>query len=83
MANHHLHTRRSPLAPSSPLFIGMDVHKDSSAVASVAQAHGAAVMYRGAIGTRQGDIEQLRRKRQSNAKHLLVVYDAGPCGSWL
>ena len=45
------------MAQSRTLFIGMDVHKDSSAVAYVAQAHGAEVMYLGAIGTRQCDTD--------------------------
>jgi transposase len=71
------------MSQSSTLFIGMDVHKDSMAVAYVAQDHGAEVTYLGTIGTRQGDIDQLIRKRQSKAKHLIFVYEAGPCGSWL
>jgi transposase len=58
----------------------MDVHKDSIAVAYVAQDHGAEVMYLGGIGTRQCDIDQLIRKMQSKAKHLIFVYEAGPCG---
>jgi transposase len=61
----------------------MDVHKDSIAVAYVAQDHGAEVMYLGAIGTRQCDIDQLIRKMQSKAPHLIFVYEAGPCGDWL
>jgi transposase len=61
----------------------MDVHKDSIAVAYVAQDHGAEVLYLGAIGTRQGDIDQRIRKMQSKAKPLIFVYEAGPCGSWL
>jgi transposase len=61
----------------------MDVHKDSMAVAYVAQDHGAEVTYLGTIGTRQGDIDQLIRKMPSTAKHLLFVYEAGPCGYWL
>ena len=68
---------------SRTLFIGMDVHKDSIAVASVAHDHGAEVTYLGTIGTRQADIDQLVRKLQSKAKHLVFVYEAGPCGSWL
>jgi transposase len=71
------------MSQSSTLFIGMDVHKDSIAVAYVAQDHGAEVMYLGAIGTRQCDIDQLIRKMQSKAKHLIFVYEAGPCGYWL
>jgi transposase len=71
------------MSQSSTLFIGMDVHKDSIAVAYVAQDHGAEVMYLGVIGTRQHDIDQLIRKMQSKAKHLIFVYEAGPCGYWL
>jgi transposase len=55
------------MSQSSTLFIGMDVHKDSIAVAYVAQEHGAEVMSLGTIGTRQCDIDQLIRKMQSKA----------------
>jgi transposase len=68
---------------SSTLYIGLDVHKDSIAVAYVAQEHGAEVIYLGAIGTRQCDIDHRIRKMQSKAPHLIVVYEAGPCGYWL
>ena len=71
------------MAQSSTLFIGMDVHKESIAVAYVAQDHGAEVTSLGTIGTRQCDIDQLIRKMQSKAKHLIFIYEAGPCGSWL
>jgi transposase len=71
------------MSHSSTLFVGMDVHKDSIAVAYVAQDHGAEVTYLGTIGTRQCDIDQLIRKMQSKAKHLIFVYEAGPCGYWL
>jgi transposase len=63
---------------SNILFIGLDVHKDSIAVAYVASDHGAEVTYLGTIGTRQTDIDQLARKLQSKAKHLVFVYEAGP-----
>jgi transposase len=68
---------------SSTLYVGLDVHKDSIAVAYVAKDHDAEVIYLGTIGTRQVDIDQLVRKLQSNAKHLVFVYEAGPCGYWL
>jgi transposase len=61
----------------------MDVHKDAIAVAYVAQDHGAEVTYLGTIGTRQCDIDRLVRKMQSKAKHLIFIYEAGPCGYWL
>ena len=71
------------MSQSSTLFIGMDVHKDTIAVAYVAQEHGAEVTYLGTIGTRQCDIDQLVRKMHSKATRLIFVYEAGPCGSWL
>jgi transposase len=68
---------------SSTLYVGLDVHQESIAVAYIAQEHGAEVTSLGTIGTRQGDIDQLIRKMQSKAKHLVFVYEAGPCGYWL
>jgi transposase len=61
----------------------MDVHKDSIAVASVAQEHGAEVTYLGTIGTRHCDIDHLIRQMPSNATQLIFVYEAGPWGDWL
>jgi transposase len=68
---------------STTLYVGMDVHKESIAVAYVAQDHGADVVFLGSIGTRQCDIDQLIRKMQSKATPLVFVYEAGPCGYWL
>jgi len=55
----------------------MDVHKETIAVAYVAQEPGADVTYLGTIGTRQCDIDQLIRKMQSKAQHLIFIYEAG------
>ena len=71
------------MSQSSTLFIGMDVHKETIAVAYIAQDHGAEVTDLGTMGTRQCDIAQLVRKMQSKAKHLIFIYEAGPCGYWL
>jgi transposase len=68
---------------SSTLYVGLDVHKESIAVAYVAKDHGAEVIYLGTIGTRHGDIDKLIRNMQSKAKQLVFVYEAGPCGYWL
>jgi transposase len=68
---------------SNTLYIGLDVHEDSIAVAYVTQDQGAEVSYVGTIGTRQWDLDQLIRKFQSQAKHLVFVYEARPCGYWL
>jgi transposase len=68
---------------SSTLDVGLDVHTESIAVAYVAEDHSAEVIDRGTIGTRHADSDQLVRTLQSQAPHLVVVYGAGPCGSWL
>ena len=68
---------------SRTLYVGCDVHKESMAVASVAQEHGAEVTYLGTIGTRQCDIDTRIRKMHSQATPLFFVYEAGPCGDWL
>jgi transposase len=68
---------------SHTLYVGVEVHNESMAVAYVAQDHGAEVTDLGTIGTRHIDINQLVRKLQSTATHLVFVSEAGPCGDWL
>jgi transposase len=71
------------MADTSTLFIGLDVHKERIAVASVAEGREAEVIFMGTIGTRQCDIDKLIRKLQAKGKRLHFVYEAGPCGYWL
>jgi transposase len=68
---------------STTLYVGRDVHKESIAVAYVAQDHGAEVVFLGAIGTRQCAIDQLIRPLQSQSQERVCVYAAGPCGDGL
>src|SRR5215510_1449768 len=77
------HNRRSAMAHSSTLFVGLDVHKETIAVAYVAEERGAEVVALGTIGTRQKDIDALVRKLPAKGKALPLVYEAGPCGYWL
>ena len=58
---------------SRTLYIGMEVHQASIAVASVAQEHPAAVSSLGAIGTRQGDIDPRIRTMPSKSHPLVLV----------
>ena len=60
------------MSQSSTLFIGVDVHKDSIAVAYIAQDHGAEVIDRGTLGTCHGDSAQLIRTMPAKAKHLIL-----------
>ena len=71
------------MTQSSMLDVGLDVHQESIAVAYVAQDHGAEVVSLGTVGTRQCDLDTLIRQLHSKAKHLVFVYEPGPCGYWL
>jgi transposase len=64
------------------LFVGLDVHKETSAVAYVAAEREAEGVFLGTIGTRQCDIDKLIRKLHAKGKPLPLVYEAGPCGDW-
>src|SRR6266511_3336993 len=68
---------------SKNLYVGLDVHKDSIAVAYALDERGAEVVSLGAIGTRQCDIDKLIRKLQAKGATLVFAYEAGPCGYWL
>jgi transposase len=68
---------------SKTLYVGLDVHKDSIAVAYAPEERGAEVVSPGAVGPRQCDIDKLIRKLQSKGARLVFVYEAGPCGYWL
>ncbi len=71
------------MAQGSTLFVGLDVHKETIAVAYVAAERAAEVVLLGIVGTRQCDIDKLIRKLQAKGKTLHFVYEAGPCGYWL
>ena len=86
------------MSQSSTLFVGMDVHKDTIAVAYVAQDHGAEVTSLGTIGTRQCDIDHTHPQDaiesptphlSSTKRGLVAIGSIGICrkktttaGSW-
>ena len=68
------------MAQSTPLFVGLDVHKDSIAVAHATAGSGEPPVFVGEIGTRQADLDRLLQRLRSRTSTLRVAYEAGPCG---
>ncbi|MGE3403889.1 MAG: IS110 family transposase [Vicinamibacterales bacterium] len=68
------------MAKSTPLYVGLDVHKDSIAVAHAAGGRADPPVFVGAIGGRQADLDQLLRRLQGKAASLQFAYEAGPSG---
>ena len=68
---------------SKTLYVGLDVHKESIAVAYAPEERDAEVVSLGSIGTRQFDIDKLIRTLQGKGATLVFVYEAGPFGYWL
>src|SRR5262245_44492672 len=65
--------RRATLSPSRTRCLGMDGHKETMAVASGAQDHGAEGTSLGSLGPRQWAMDPRLRKRQSKAPQLRFV----------
>src|SRR5437899_3331690 len=75
--SRHKRAWRSAMGESSKtLYVGLDVHKDSIAVAYAPEDRGAEVASLGSIGTRQCDIDTLIRKLQSKGATLVFVSEA-------
>jgi transposase len=66
------------MSNDSTIYIGLDVHKDSI-TAAYAIDSGEVELF-GKTGTTGTDIDRLCRRLQSKARHVCVVYEAGPCG---
>ena len=63
------------MAQSTSLFVGLDVHKDSIAVAHAVGGSAEPPVFVGAIGPRQADIDQLLRRLQGRTKALTFAYE--------
>ena len=68
------------MSQPTPLFVGLDVHNDSIAVAHAQGQSADPPVYVGAIGTRQADLTKLIRRLQAKTPTLVFAYEAWPCG---
>ena len=65
------------MSEPTPLFVGLDVHKDSIAVAYARGESADPPVYVGAIGTRNADLTILIRRLQSKTPALRFACEAG------
>ena len=68
------------MAQSTPLYIGLDVHKDSIAVAHAQGQCADPPVFVGTLGSRPADLDKLIRRLQAKTPDLVFAYEAGPCG---
>lgn len=68
------------MAEPTPLYVGLDVHKESIAVAYADGAGTAPPVFLGQIGPRQSDLQASLRRLQSKTPAMVFAYEAGPCG---
>ena len=68
------------MSEPTTLFVGLDVHKDSIAVAHAQALQTDPPHYVGSIGASQSEIDKLVRRLHSKASNLVFAYEAGPCG---
>jgi transposase len=68
------------MSEPTPLFVGLDVHKDSIAGAHALGQSAEPPVSVGAIGTRQADLDKLIRRLRAKTPTLVFAYEAGPCG---
>ena len=68
------------MSKSTPLFVGLDVHNESIAVAHAPGGRADPPVFVRAIGSRQADIDQLIRRLRGKIADLTFAYEAGPSG---
>ena len=65
---------------TTPVFVGLDVHKETISVAYAAGGTAEPPQFVGQIGTRLCDVDKLVRRLQSRSSRLVFAYEAGPSG---
>lgn len=65
---------------SSKVYVGLDVHKETIAVALAAEARGSEVKFWGNISNNITELKKLIKNLQKKYQEIEFFYEAGPCG---
>lgn len=65
------------------IYVGLDVHKEKSAVAIAEAGRDGEVRFWGSIESNPASLERLFTKLRHNHSRIAVCYEAGPCGYWV
>ena len=68
------------MSKPTTVYVGLDTHKDSIAVAHAREHSREAPVYVGPIGSREADVDKMVRRLQSTGDRLVFAYEAGPTG---
>ncbi|MEL4395570.1 hypothetical protein [Shewanella algae] len=71
------------MSKANTLFIGLDVHKETTDMALVYDKPAETVHYHGTIPTNLRSFDKLIKNQTAKTRKLCVIYEAGPFGFWL
>jgi transposase len=71
------------MSGSAEVYVGLDVHKDSTAVAIAEAGRDGEVRFWGNIESNPASLDRLITRLRRRHSRIFTCYEAGPCGYWI